>query len=278
MTEDDPATGAASPEPRVALVTGAARGIGAATVAALVAQGHRVVAADWCAGDTPGDGPDVPYSQPTRADLADVVTRAGPLAEAAVVDVRDGDGVTELVAGIVERHGRLDVVVAAAAVLLGGRPAWETPVEELDLQWDIDVKGVWHAAAAAIPAMLAGPDPSGCRFIAIASAAAHRGLFRLAAYSTVKHAVAGLVKGLAADLVGTGISVIGVSPGSTRTPMLSATADLYGLTDVEEFADHQLLGRLLQPEEIAATIAHLASPAGGAFNGTIVEVDGGFRG
>lgn len=263
---------------RVALVTGAARGIGAATVAALVARGCRVIAVDWCAGDPLWEGPELPYPQPTRADLAAIVERAGPLAEGAVVDVRDGSALSELVTRIVARHGRLDVVVAAAAVLLGGRPAWETPVADLDLQWDIDVKGVWHTAAAAIPAMLAGPEPSGCRFIAIASAAAHRGLFRLAAYSTVKHAVAGLVKGLAADLVGTGVSVVGVSPGSTRTPMLAATADVYGLTDIEEFTRHQLVGRLLHPEEIAATIAHLASPAGGALNGTIVEVDGGFRG
>ena len=57
-----------------------------------------------------------------------------------------------------------------------------------------------------------------------------------------------------------------------------ARLEYRNLDDVEEFARHQLLGRILRPEEIAATIAHLVSPAGGALNGTIVEVDGGFRG
>ncbi|MGV3563422.1 MAG: SDR family oxidoreductase, partial [Nocardioides sp.] len=147
---------------------------------------------------------------------------------------------------------------------------------DLDLLWDVDVKGVWNTAAATVPALLAGPDPAGARFVAVASAAAHHGLHHLAAYNAAKHAVVGLVKGLAADLVGTGVTACAVSPGSTRTPMLQATAALYGLDDVDAFATHQLLRRILEPEEVAATIAFCCSREAVALNGSVVRADGGF--
>jgi SDR family mycofactocin-dependent oxidoreductase len=172
--------------------------------------------------------------------------------------------------------GRLDVAVAAAAVMLGGRPLWETPAAELQTLWDIDVVGVWNTAAASIPAMLAGPDPHGCRFVAVASAAGSHGLFRLAGYNTAKHAVVGLVKGLAADLVGTGVTATAVSPGSTRTDMLAHTATIYDLDDPLEFGTRQLVQRLLEPEEIAAAIAFCCSPEGAVVNGSVVQAHGGF--
>jgi NAD(P)-dependent dehydrogenase (short-subunit alcohol dehydrogenase family) len=135
---------------------------------------------------------------------------------------------------------------------------------------------VWNTAAAAVPAMLAGPDPSGCRFVAIASAAGTHGLYNLAGYNAAKHAVVGLVKGLAADLVGTGVTACAVSPGSTNTPMLDATAALYGLPDAQLFAGNQLLRRTLDPSEVAATIAHCCSADAAALNGSVVHADGGF--
>ena len=104
----------------------------------------------------------------------------------------------------------------------------------------------------------------------------HHGLHHLAAYNAAKHAVVGLVKGLAADLVGTGVTACAVSPGSTRTPMLQATAALYGLDDVDAFAANQLLRRILEPEEVAATIAFCCSREAVALNGSVVQADGGF--
>ena len=121
------------------------------------------------------------------------------------------------------------LVVAAAAVLAGGAPLWETPAEHLETLWQVDVLGIHHLAVATVPRMLAGPDPSRGRFVALASAAGERGLFHLAAYTAAKHAVVGLVRGLAADLVGTGVTAVAVSPGATDTAMLAATADLYGV-------------------------------------------------
>ncbi|WP_157073428.1 SDR family oxidoreductase, partial [Kribbia dieselivorans] len=128
-----------------------------------------------------------------------------------------------------------------------------------------------------VPAMLAGPSPSTARFVAVASAAGAHGLFHLAAYSTAKHAVVGLVRGLAADLVGTGVTAVAVSPGSTNTTMLAQTAALYDVP-VDELAAHTKLRRVLEPEEIAATIAFCCSPAGAALNGSVVQADGGFAG
>lgn len=256
---------------RVALVTGAGRGIGAATTHRLAADGYHVLALDWCAGDTG------PYPQATLADLDKVAEAHGGRVRPHVSDVRDAAALKAAVATVLEDWGRLDVAVAAAAVIGGGHSLWDTPSDELDLLWDIDVRGVWHTAAAAIPAMLSGPDPAGCRFVALASAAGSRGLFHLAAYTTVKHAVVGLVRGLAADLVGTGITASVVSPGSTDTPMLTRTAALYDVPATDLVA-HQLTRRLITPDEIAATIAFCASREGGVVNGSIVHADGGFTG
>ena len=256
---------------RVALVTGAARGIGAATVDRLARDGYAVLALDACAG--PGAAP---YAMPGVADLQ-AVAAAHDEVEAVVADVRDRAALERAVARAVERWGRLDAVVACAGIVGGGRPLWETSEAERDLLWDVDVTGVWNTAAAGVPALLAGPDPSGARFVAVASAAASHGLFRMAAYNAAKHAVVGIVRGLAADLVGTGVTAVAVSPGSTDTAMLRATAALYDATP-DDLASHQLLRRALRPEEVAATLAFCCSPAGGALDGSVVSADGGFHG
>lgn len=261
---------------RVALVTGAARGIGAATVRRLVGEGCRVVAVDWCPGAT--GVPGVPYALPERAELDSLVAEHPGWVVGVVSDVRDPRALRQAVAVAIDTWGRLDVAVAAAAIILGGKPLWDTPTEDLDLLWDIDVRGVWNTAAACLPLMLASDSPGECRFVAVASAAAEHGLHRLAAYNTAKHAVVGLVKGLAADLVGTGVTASAVSPGSTRTAMLAATAHLYGLAGPEEFARTQIVHRLLEPDEVAAAIAYCCSVAGGVVNGSVLHADGGFAG
>jgi len=263
-------------QPRVALVTGAARGIGAATVRRLVADGLKVLAVDSCQGDDQRGGPG--YALASRAELNALAAEFGDRVLPVAADVRDRDALASAVAAAVERWGRLDVAVAAAGVIAGGQPLWETTDAEFDLLWDVDVKGVWNTAAVTVPAMLRGPDPSGCRFVAVASAAGSHGLYWLAAYTAAKHAVVGIVRGLAADLVGTGVTAVAVSPGSTDTQMLAATAKIYGLSSVNELAQHQLLRRVITPEEIAETIAYCCSPAGAVVNGTVVHADGGFPG
>jgi SDR family mycofactocin-dependent oxidoreductase len=260
---------------RVALVTGAARGIGAATVRRLAGEGHAVLAFDWCAVDSAPEG--VAYPMATRDDLDAVVAEFPSQIIPFVGDVRVRTSLASAVGEVVDRWGRLDSVVAAAAVIIGGTPLWETTREELDLLWDIDVMGVWNTAAETIPVMLSAPDPAGCRFVAVASAAGTRGLYRLGGYGMAKHAVVGLVKGLAADLVGTGVTAAAVSPGSTRTEMLSASAELYGLDSPDALAEHQLVKRLLAADEVAAAISFCCSVEGAVVNGSVIHADGGFH-
>jgi SDR family mycofactocin-dependent oxidoreductase len=261
---------------RVALVTGAARGIGAATVDALCERGYHVLAIDSCESDSPARGAGVTYPLASRADLEAVAAGHPEQVTAQVADVRDGEALTAAAERAVAIYGRLDAAVAAAAVVVGGRPLWQTPQADLRTLIDVDVLGVWNTAAACVPHMLAGPDPRGCRFVAIASAAAHTGLFHLAGYNAAKHAVVGIVKGLAADLVGTGVTACAVSPGSTRTPMLTATADLYGIDDPETLARHQLIHRLIEPREIAEVVALCCSRDGAVLNGSVIQAGGGF--
>ena len=256
---------------RVAVVTGAARGIGAAVVTRLAGQGWQVVAVDRCA-DLPG----VDYPLGTREDLAAVAAPWPSTVRAVVADVRSPDALAEAVELAERDFGGLDAAVAAAAVMAGGRPLWETTDAEWDALFDTGVHGVLNLARAAVPALLRRAEPRTGRFVALASAAAHTGLWHLAGYNAAKHAVVGLVRGLAADLRGTGVTATAVSPGSTDTAMLAATADLYGLSDVAEFAKHQLVDRLLAPEEVAAAVCWLCSAESSAVTGSVLHADGGF--
>jgi SDR family mycofactocin-dependent oxidoreductase len=251
----------------VALVTGAARGIGAATARRLAAEGWVVIGLDRA-----GDDPRLPYAMGTRAELESL---AGDGIGVVQADVTDSEGLERVVAEIRDQHGRLDAAVAAAGVIAGGVPLWEMPAGQLDAVLSVNLHGVIATARATIPAMLAGPAPVRGRFIAVSSAGATRGLPMLSAYCGSKAGVSGLVRGLAAELRGTGVTANAVSPGSTRTPMLDESADLYGLPSAEAFATQQPVERLLEPDEVAAMIAWLAGPGGSAVTGADIPVDGG---
>jgi SDR family mycofactocin-dependent oxidoreductase len=251
---------------RVAVVTGAARGIGAATVRALASRGWSVVAADRESTD-----PRLPYAMGWAAATP---APAGPRVVRCDADVTDADSLAAAVALAEERFGGLDAMIAAAGVIAGGAPQWEVPAEQERAVLDVDLGGVLNAARVAVPALLRRPEPREGRFIAVASAAAARGLPRLAAYCAAKAGVAGFVRALAVELGGTGVTANAVSPGSTRTAMLDATARLYGIA-ADDFAAQQPLGRLLEPEEVAALIAWLASVESRGATGGVFPVDGG---
>jgi SDR family mycofactocin-dependent oxidoreductase len=252
---------------RVALVTGAARGIGAATVRALVADGWQVVATDRCSDD-----PRLPYPLGTAAELEALAS------DRVVTCVADTTSTAELAAAVAlaeERFGGLDAALAVAGVVAGGVPLWEQDEDAMQAVLDVDLGGVVALARVAIPALLRRPAPRSGRFVAVSSAAATRGLPMLAAYCAAKAGVNGLVRGLAAELRGTGVTASVVSPGSTRTPVLDESARLYGLADAEHFARQQPLERLLEPEEVAAALLWLAGPHSSGVTGADVAVDGG---
>jgi SDR family mycofactocin-dependent oxidoreductase len=252
---------------RTALVTGAARGIGAATVRALVDDGWNVVATDRCADD-----PRLAYPLGTRAELDAL---AGPTVTTLVADTCSAEDMARAVGVAEETYGGIDAALAVAGVVAGGVPLWEQPEDELTAVLDVDLMGVIVLARAAVPALLRRPAPRAGRFIAVSSAAATRGLPMLSAYCAAKAGVNGLIRGLAAELRGTGVTASCVSPGSTRTPVLEESARLYGLADAEHFARQQPLERLLEPAEVAAALVWLAGPYSSGVTGADVAVDGG---
>lgn len=254
----------------VALVTGAARGIGAATVRALLADGWRVVATDIC-----DDDPAVPYALGTEDELADLAEEGGEQCVPMAVDVRDQFAVDAAVRYAVDCFGGIDAAVPVAGVLMGGETAWETDEVAWATQLDVNLTGAWRLARAAMPVMLARPEPRRGRFIAVSSAAGVKGLPQLAAYSASKHGLVGLVTSMAAELGPQGICANVVCPGSTRTRILDASASAYDLTSTDAFTSHHLLPRLLDPTEIAAVIAFLCGPGGSGMTGAVVPVDAG---
>jgi SDR family mycofactocin-dependent oxidoreductase len=267
---------------RVAVVTGAARGIGAATVRGLAAAGWSVVAVDVAADD-----PRVPYPMGSEAQLQAVVASAQALAPdpsgsgpagrvvAHVADTTDPDALGAAVARAEAAFGGLDAMVAVAGVIAGGVPLWEMPGEQLGAVLGVDLGGPITAARVGIPALLRRPAPRQGRYLAVASAAATKGLRHLTAYGAAKAGVGGLVRGLAADLADTGVTANAVNPGSTATAILDESARLYGLDDTRTFADQQPIGRLLAPEEVAAALVWLAGPDSSGLTGAVIPVDGG---
>ena len=258
------------------VVTGAARGIGAATVRGLAAQGWAVLAVDRCADD-----PALPYQLGRRDELDRVAAEAAAVAgdpgavRVLAADARDGQQMAGAVAAAEQHWGGLDAAVAVAGVIAGGVPLWEMPEEQQRTVIDTDLGGVLALARAAIPALLRRPEPRRGRFLAVASAAATRGLPMLAAYCAAKAGVTGLIRALATELGGTGITANAVSPGSTDTPILAESARLYGLPSAESFAAQQPLRRLLEPDEVAAALVWLAGENSSAMTGAVIAVDGG---
>ena len=257
-------------EQRVALVTGAGRGIGAATARALAGEGYAVVAVDICA---PIDA--LGYELSSRAELDAVVADCGPDSIAVTADVRSSDDLDAAVRAAVERFGGLDIAVAAAGVMAGGSTAWRADDDVWNVNIDVNLSGVWRTARATVPVMLRRPEPRQGRFVAIASAAGMGGHPTISAYCAAKHGVIGLVRSLASELGQTGVTANAICPGSTDTGILRASGDVYGLSSVDEFAVHHPIGRILQPAEIARAVVWLADPSAGGVTGASFPVDGG---
>ena len=243
---------------RVALVTGAARGIGAATVAALDAAGWSVVAVDRAADD-----PRLPYALATPAQLEAVVAAAGNAVSIKEGDVTNRSVMTAAVAEAEERFGGLDAVIAVAGVIAGGVPLWD------DARSSKQQCGARRRSRRCprrwpgprIPALLRRPAPREGRFLAVASTAATRGLPMLAAYGAAKAGVSGLIRGLAAGTAWhRNHRERGGAPGSTDTSILDESARLYGLESAEAFSISNRSSACSRPDEIAAALVWLAGP------------------
>jgi 3-hydroxybutyrate dehydrogenase len=246
---------------RVALVTGAASGIGAAIAARLRADGIDVFAVDRAAPGDSGGGD-------SGADslVADLSTRAG---NRAAID------------GALARFGRLDIIVASAGF------QHVSPIEEFDEdRWDallaVLLTSPFLLAKYGWAALRAAPD--GGRFIVIASAHALVASPYKAGYVAAKHGVLGLIKTLALEGAADGISSVAICPAYVRTPLvenqIAAQALAHGLPEDQVLADvilaSQPVKRLIEPEEVADVAAFLVGPTGPSFTGTAMTMDYGW--
>jgi 3-oxoacyl-[acyl-carrier protein] reductase len=247
-------------EGRAALVTGAASGIGAATAAALARAGADVVLG-WYAGDPHDVGPAVRE-----------VEAAGRRALAVEADVSQIGDVERLTESALEAFGRLDVVVANAAV------ARDVPEEELDDErWralhEVDLLGVFRCFRAALPHMR---EAGWGRLLATSSiAGAVQGWPRHVHYTAAKAGLVGLVRGLALEVAPDGITVNAVAPGVIVTPQSLDPVNSLGPEGVAEFEQSVPVGRNGRPEDVAAAFVFLASEEAAFLTGQTIVVDGG---
>lgn len=235
----------------VAVVTGGASGIGLATANLLSSRGATVVALDL--------NPDV------KDPLVGIRT-----------DVSDDESVRAAIDEVVQRFGRLDVVVNNAGIGAQG----DVTAND-DAQWlkvlDVNVLGMMRVSRAALPHLRNSPSAA---IVNTCSIAAWAGLPQRALYSASKGAVYSLTLAMAADHVREGIRVNAVAPGTADTPWVGRLLDSAPDPVAERAAleARQPHGRLVSADEVAGAIAYLASPLSGSTAGTILAVDGGMYG
>ncbi len=233
-------------------VTGAASGIGAATVARLRSDGAKAAALDR----------DESRLREIEAEVA------------LPADVTDEPGVRAAVDGAAEALGGLDGLVACAGVAGRGTVA-DIPLEEWERVFSVNVRGIFLSAKAAIPHLRAA---GGGSIVVVASQLGLVGVGNSAAYCASKGAAVNLTRAMAIDHAAEGIRVNAVCPGPTDTPMLepffAASPDPAGERRLFESA--QLHGRLVSPGEIADAIAYLVSRAAASTIGACLVVDGGY--
>ncbi len=237
---------------RRAVVTGGASGIGAATVERLRADGLRVAALDL---------------DRDRLGQVDADARV-------VADVTSADDARRGIDEAASALGGLDVVVACAGV--AGRGTVETTrPEEWERVFAVNVRGVYLTAQAAIPHLRAA---GGGAIVVVASQLGLVAAADAAAYCASKGAAVMLTRAMAVDHGAEGIRVNCVCPGPTTTPLLEAyfagSAD--PASEQARYAEAQVHGRLIEPEEIADAIAYLASPGASSTIGAALVVDGGY--
>jgi 3-oxoacyl-[acyl-carrier protein] reductase len=239
---------------RIALVTGASRGIGRAIALRLAADGAHVV---------------VNYLQNASAaeEAAGQIRAAGGSAEVAGFDVGDAGAVHEAVAAIVDRRERIDILVNNAGLAIDA-----LLVRQREEDWDrvlrTNLSGTFHCCKAALRGMMRGRWG---RIINLTSVVAEMGNAGQVAYAAAKAGTLGLTRSLAREVASRGITVNAVAPGFVETEMTAGLG-----ADQRAFYTNVIpAGRIATPEEVAAAVAFLASPDAGYVTGQVLHVNGG---
>jgi 3-oxoacyl-[acyl-carrier protein] reductase len=250
---------------QVAIVTGAGRGLGRAISARLAEAGATVVCAD--------------IVESTAKDTAELITDSGGRATGAMLDVTRRTDVDELVAATVAEHGRLDVMVNNAAIIVDGM-VLDTREEDLDRVLAVNFKGVFFGCQAAGRVMVGQGSGS---IINLASGAIDMPTPSLVCYSTAKAAVAQLSRTLAMELGPHHVRVNAIAPGWIDTPMNERHATRSdGTLDVEKQREYVEMRSKLspmgipgEPDDIAFAALYLASPAARFVTGIVMRPNGG---
>ena len=243
---------------RVAVVTGAASGMGLAIARQLAARGDRVALLD--------------LQLDAARKASDELCASGASAIALEADVSDRRAVDAALAEVRAKLGPIAILVTSA-----GLDAFEAFSEITPASWErvlaVNLTGTFHCVQAAVPDMLAARWG---RIVTIASSSAQSGAARMAHYVASKAGVIGLTKALALELAPHGITINCIPPGMIDTPMMRRAEAAGNVAKLEKMAARLIpVGRAGTPEDIAATCAFLCSDAAGFITGQVVGVNGG---
>ncbi|MCY1673049.1 glucose 1-dehydrogenase [Novosphingobium sp. SL115] len=245
---------------KVAIVTGAGVGMGAATARLLAARGASVVVSDI--------NPD------TATATAELIRSAGGKAHAVRTDVADEAQVEALVAQTVATFGRLDCAVNNAAITPDNLPIHEADMAVFDRVLNVDLRSVMLCMKYEIRQILS--QGSSGSIVNIGSVSSVRPQPNNAAYVAAKHGVIGLTKTGSLEYAGRGIRVNAVMPGAIDTPMLRGALETTGNTEADFAPALSLFNRFGKPEEVAEASAWLCSDAASYVTGHSLAVEGGY--
>lgn len=240
---------------KVALVTGAATGIGRATAIKLAAHGAKVVAAD--------------INETATKETLRIITDAGGSGRFMQLDVSKPDQVTAVMESIMATEGQLDMAVNNAGI--GGvmAPIHEVKLDDWQRMMDINLSGVFYCLQGEVRCML---PKGGGKIVNVASLAGLNGVPGGSPYAAAKHAVIGLSKSAAVEYGNYGIRCNSVCPGFIETPIIDGLPESF----LDKYTQHRVpMKRLGQPEEVADTIYWLLSDQSSFINGHSLMIDGG---
>jgi NAD(P)-dependent dehydrogenase (short-subunit alcohol dehydrogenase family) len=244
---------------RVCVVTGAARGIGAAIAESLARLGGRVIVAD--------------INLEGAAERSEILAREGLDATPWRLDVGDAAGIEELVRGVTERLGPPTVLINNAGIVTVA-PSVQLAEDEWRRQVDVMLTGTFLTTQAVARSMLAGKGGAIVNLSSIGALGGHPGR---SAYNAAKAGISCLTQVLGVEWATRGIRVNAVAPAVTRTEMLEhVLRTLEGATKRAEYAQRTPMGRVAEPEEIAGCVAFLASGKASFITGTTLLIDGGW--